>query len=429
MKRQAVVVIHGIGEQKPMSTLRGFVASLSNQNVSKQHVRVYNIPDNISQSYELRQLSMYYGDDLRTDFFEYYWAFNLRGTKLSNIYPWIVQLMWRKPLDIPKRIRWLFYLLWLITATYLLLIISGLLGNWINADFFKKSAVILAINAIANLVAFVIAYFLGDAARYTYPSPDNIEERSKIRKGGIDLLDQLHRSGKYSRIIVVGHSLGSMIGYDILKHYWAQTYKNVKTYVNFDRHSMDVFNEQSKSGFKVNDSSRDDYFKLQSDLLKEIQSRGINWKVSDFITIGSPLAYGKLLLAESKLAFDERVQQRELPSNPPAREDNGGITYFQPFKKNNNSRKRDVSIEIIHHAGHFAFTRWHNLYYNSDYVGGGLSEIYGSGIRDIKLPTNSFLSKIPFVMHTRYWLAPSKSTISYESEELLRKIIIEQGLT
>lgn len=429
MKRQAVVVIHGIGEQKPMSTLREFVTSLSNHDMSAKPIRVYNIPDNISKSYELRQLSMYLGDDLRTDFFEYYWAYNLRGTKLLNIYAWIVQIMWRKPSNIPQRIRWIFYLLWLIACVYIAFIVSGLLVRWLDVDFFKGPLVVLIINAVVNVIAFVITFFLGDAARYTHPSPDNIEERSKIRKGGIDLLEKLHNSGQYSRIIVVGHSLGSMIGYDILKHYWAQIYKNVRTTAYNDGQILNLFNEKSKAGFTINESNRADYFNLQTQLLKEIQSRGLNWKISDFITLGSPLAYGQLLLAESKIEFEERVKQRELPSNPPAREDNGGISYFQAFETSRKSKQRKTSLEIIHHAGHFAFTHWHNLYYRSDFAGGDLAEVYGRGIRDIELPTESFVSKIPFAMHTRYWYSKSESNSVRDSKDTLKKIIIDQALS
>ena len=47
--RQAVLLIHGIGEQRPMSTLRSFVAALVGNSFRSK-------PDDLSKSFELRRL-------------------------------------------------------------------------------------------------------------------------------------------------------------------------------------------------------------------------------------------------------------------------------------------------------------------------------------------------------------------------------------
>ena len=59
----------------------------------------------------------------------------------------------------------------------------------------------LAVNA-----AFLQPY-LGDAGRYFRGSPANVAVRRTIRKEAVDMLDRLHASGLYDRIIVVAHSL------------------------------------------------------------------------------------------------------------------------------------------------------------------------------------------------------------------------------
>jgi hypothetical protein len=65
--RQAVVVIHGIGEQRPMDTLRSFVS-----NVVGHNYQVLGKPDRISDSLELYRLSAHkQGDIPRTDFYEF----------------------------------------------------------------------------------------------------------------------------------------------------------------------------------------------------------------------------------------------------------------------------------------------------------------------------------------------------------------------
>src|SRR5262245_32661374 len=73
-ERQSVIVIHGIGEQKPMSTIRDFVDSISTYRTSKKWMSVYNIRDAFSGSDDLPLRSMYYGDNFWTNFFEYYQA-------------------------------------------------------------------------------------------------------------------------------------------------------------------------------------------------------------------------------------------------------------------------------------------------------------------------------------------------------------------
>jgi hypothetical protein len=302
IKRQAVVVIHGIGEQKPMSTIRGFVDSISDYSSVQNNIQVFNIPDTFSGSYELRQLAMYKGEELRTDFFEYYWAYNMRGTKLYSVWTWLVQLICRKPKDIPMRVKWLYYMLWFIALVYVVVLVFGVINIWVELVTRQLPVLLLIGNFVLNILAVILTSYLGDAARYTYAAPDNVEEREKIRKGGVELLDQLHRSKKYFRIIVVGHSLGSMIGYDILKHYWAKVYKVYDVLATYPRTKMDMFNDASKAGFDFSNQAKlSGYMALQSDLMMEQQARGNSWLITDFITLGSPLAHGELLMAD--LAF------------------------------------------------------------------------------------------------------------------------------
>src|SRR5690349_9317170 len=122
--RQAVVVIHGIGEQQPMSTLRGFVASVCAGKPGEK-VQFYSKPDELSDLYELRRLSVYARSKYVSDFFEYYWAHNLRGTKLSHLSTWALRLMWRSPGSIPGRIRWLYFLMWGMAILYAILAYMG----------------------------------------------------------------------------------------------------------------------------------------------------------------------------------------------------------------------------------------------------------------------------------------------------------------
>src|SRR5262249_2795538 len=83
------------------------------------------------------------------------------------------------------------------------------------------------------LVRPVFLGWVGDAARYFSTTPDTPVERQQIRGQGIELLDRLHSqldtlgNIEYNRIIVVGHSLGSVIAYDLLANYWARVNERI----------------------------------------------------------------------------------------------------------------------------------------------------------------------------------------------------------
>lgn len=418
--RQAVLVIHGIGEQKPMATLRGFVHSMGDYSDGKSKwTQIYNIPDTISKGYELRQFALYYGKD-RTDFYECYWANNMRGTKIGAVWSWLFQLMFRKPSSIPKRIRWIYFLVWFVTLIYVYVLINGSYLLTTKVQWMDLPWAVLATNIILHFGTLIMTHYMGDAARYTYADPDNVDERNKIREAGIDLLNRIHEStSKYERIIVVGHSLGSIIGYDILKHLWSQYHKRY-TIVENDEHSiLAKFNKLSKEGFDLStDEKLNEYQELQEDLWKEQRRRGNPWKVTDFITLGSPLAHAELLLAESPSVFEERKKEREFPTSPPVKERDGGISYWRVMDGG-------IRMNIINHAGPFAFTRWHNFYYKSDYVGGPLRGVFGRGIRDTVVRSSSWANGIPFLMHTRYWgAAGANNEPIRQSVSLIKKIIL-----
>ena len=56
--RQAVVIIHGIGEQRPMETLRAFVAGALGVDRDALKEFVFSKPDRIDDTLELRRLSV-----------------------------------------------------------------------------------------------------------------------------------------------------------------------------------------------------------------------------------------------------------------------------------------------------------------------------------------------------------------------------------
>ena len=97
--KQAVVLIHGIGEQKPMSTVRGFVKAILGE-VGEHRPAYWNKPDRISELFELRRLQS--RGRTSTHFFEYYWAYNLTGTNVWDLLGWLFGLVIRPGKDMSR---------------------------------------------------------------------------------------------------------------------------------------------------------------------------------------------------------------------------------------------------------------------------------------------------------------------------------------
>ena len=102
--KQAIVVIHGMGEQRPMETLRQFVDTVWNDdrklNENEPKDKTWVTPDIGVGNTELMRIAtdihecrLRKNDDesaeARTDFFEFYWADIFADSRLSMLTPWV----------------------------------------------------------------------------------------------------------------------------------------------------------------------------------------------------------------------------------------------------------------------------------------------------------------------------------------------------
>ncbi|WP_374090982.1 hypothetical protein [Methylomicrobium lacus] len=399
--RQAVVVIHGIGEQRPLDTLRGFVKALAGEKQFR------NKPDAMSRLFELRRLQVP-GDRHTplTDFYEYYWAYRMRDTRVNMVWRWLRSLLLRKPRRIPRPLLPIYVLSWL------LVIIAGLtvaMGG-LQAPTPGPLAALVGSLFVGYATAFLYTY-VGDAARYLDPHPDNIEQRNKIREEGIALLHSLHESKKYSRIIVVGHSLGSVIGYDLIRLYWSsvkppapETPSQIDTLRGFSEACDGIFHDETISeGEKV-----ERYHQLQFRLWQELREKDMwPWLITDFITMGSPLTHARLLLARSDEDFDARKADGELVTCPPDLRP-ASTWYSRQYKTALGLRNADTPTHMVP----FACTRWTNLFFPyrwvilGDMIGGPLGGNFGSGIRDIPVALKGLAGTL--ASHVCYWIDPNR---------------------
>ncbi len=413
---QAVIVIHGIGEQKPMDTLRKFVDAVLPE--PKSGEKYFSKPDQMSESFELRKLQN--RTQPRTHFFEYYWASKVEGTTLRHILTWLRSLLLRRPWRVPRQLIPLWVTTWILAIGVIAFGSTDLFDRFTESTIALSSETVALIGAaiLAILQSFVI-YYVGDAARYLSPHPKNIALRQAIRSEGVKLLRNIHKSGKYQRIVIVGHSLGSVIAYDILKHLWQEYYR---VYERPSEHDQTALESAEKAGEALpskdadSDSKTSEFQESQVELWRELRDLGNPWLVTDLITLGSPLAHAALLLASDEDDLNARQRQRELPTAPPEPEANskGGkevrrysYRLWDKFKEGEN----EFYLRVLHHAAHFACTRWTNIYFPvrlgffGDFIGGPLRRWFGSGIRDIPVTSARWggLAQITPMAHTSYW--------------------------
>lgn len=406
--KQAVVVIHGMGEQRPMETIRNFVKNVWMKDTNLKEPHFWSKPSSVIYSFEQRRLTTndpaINGRDevkvLRTDFYEYYWAFQTVGTTWQHLTGWINQFLFCCPnrygrhKDKLLQVWALFWLLLIITVV--------LIGGWVwlIVPVFKAcpigAAFITVIEAFAlhyvNKARRGLTTYFGDVARYVEAEPCNIRIRQAVRSGGIELIERIQQTGDYERIVLVGHSLGSIVAYDILNHLWGRHNKfkyqesgvekshglsdkaielinNLKLKAeNIGKKAKNENADPSEKDKDVKRGEKDEkdlfdqtgYRKIQSELFKELRGNDTanNWLISDFITLGSPLTYADLVLFKDNKKFTFRKLDREYPTSPPV--DENGQYYYQAGGKS-----------YLHHGAVFAPVKWTNIYCPSMFIASG----------------------------------------------------------
>ena len=457
--RQAVVLIHGIGEQKPGEMMNDILISGI---LGKVESNAWIKPDDLSEIFDLRKATVN-ASNLRptTDIYEVYWAHLIRDTTLSHVFSWLSGLLMRWPIkldlngaklscrfNVPIRLMPIWIFMWLFFwGSIFILINVSIHSHWIMGlkTLAQISPILLLIPVVYSylkqfLVIPLMVEYLGDAARYLRPFPSNIAHRQSIRIQGVQLLENLHKKGIYDRIIVVGHSLGSVIAYDIVTYAWPKMCKKHKNPA-----SRRKFAETTQSEPRLNGpfhclrhvereasrkliDIREAQF-LQHEAWKEMRINTQPWLVTDLITIGSPLTYAEFLLTENPRSLQKLKNNRSLPICPPRLEQK----KISRSKRNNIFKfpRHRFSYELSYisklegakqtftyydFAALFAVVRWTNIYIPSkrfgllgDIIGGplgtnktqGTKGPFGYWILDIKLNLRDLM--IWPSMHTLYW--------------------------
>lgn len=416
--RIAVVLLHGIGEQRPMATLRSFVRAVFDESGRSK-------PDHLSELFEVRRLDVRSGE-FNVDCYELYWAHHMQSSTLVHIAKWLLRMFSTPSAELKKMARHLsenhytktraVVLCLLLLLAVVVVVASYVLNtwNWFNAGTGALLASVLA--AVMSLAWWLanrqMVEVVGDAARYLDSTPANVGVRQKIRTECVQFLEKLNGSEdpEYSRIVVVGHSLGSVIAYDALRLMWAK----------LKPHALVPAAAATGAGplawlYGGNCPEGTTASSPQRALFEQaLSAKGQRWKISDLVTVGSPLTHAPLLLSESTEDFERLKAQRELPTCPPQRDKGADYCGWA-----------EAPGFMLHHAAPFAMVQWTNLFFPKDPIGGPLRPIFGPGIHDIELsdaPDDSWSD------HVRYWAVGSRPGSSRFTQEL-RRLLGERSST
>lgn len=486
--RTAIVIIHGIGEQVPMETLTSFIdaawthdntlVSLGKPDPNTGDKRTVNVswskPDARNRSFELQLVTTEADKSRRrVDFFEYYWAHRVTGTTWEQVRAWLFGLMFRNPVtNVPPGVRPAWAIMWLTFFLFLYVsLVAGMAADEDRIDVgltqfgpirmtLELAAWIQSwpkwvIGTVWGAAGLSIGLFLkimvdvaGDVVRYVEATPKNIAIRQSIRENGVELLETLmgidehgkQVTAEYDRIVVVGHSLGTIVAYDILTHAFGRHNMRIdpaklKGFSQDKRIALEAMVRDAVLGKVKGDGTRappedlsvDAYCSLQDECRKELIALGNPWIVSDFISLGSPLTHADFLITRGRDALEAAKLKRILPTCPPMLEHDRKtklkhFTYRSRTVQDEGDSDDPAAPRVPHHGALFAYTRWTNIYSPlhgvilGDIVSGPLGHLFGltrkdksmvCGIRDIAvLPSREGTpadKKRRWLTHLRYW--------------------------
>ena len=228
-----------------------------------------------------------------------------------------------------------------------------------------------------------------ESARMFTPAPENIRNQEAVRERGVKLLQYLHEADAgYDRIVVLAHSLGTAVAYNLLVYYWGKVNGGLdhadtgEERAEVERCAGKLLGQGAKSGSQTFAEWRAavrSYGKVLRTLKPTGRSDAPPWRISDFITIGSPLTYAPFLMEKTDdLFIDQVATYRRYPLCPPHPSNAPGEEYSFSFQHGDQ--------KMPHHASLFAATTWTNLYFPSrgviwgDLIGGIISAPLGAKI-------------------------------------------------
>jgi|KBSSwiStaDraftv2_1062776.scaffolds.fasta_scaffold24727_4 hypothetical protein len=462
--RIAVVIVHGMGEQRPVETLNGFVCTALKPTTHGTWDYYYSRPAEVTKSYEARRYIAPARPDLdldqaQTELFEYHWSYLMTGNKIGDLFGSTTRLLVRRAKHVPPGLRGIWKVAWWAVVLAFLMLAAGCVASFFVPPCVRAvagSAVVVgAVTLIIGAVRNKITNTFVDVVRYLDTSPRSYAARRAIRGGLVDLLRGLHDQKRYTRIVVVAHSLGAFISYDAMSSLWADLHEfhagppgpaepgkqiRLEGLTDLQKAADDVLecartnpclSSDLPTGDPVQKAHLDEWKKVhtkfqdcQYALGKGLRKQGNPWRITDFVSVGTPMYLADILCtnpgllsgwrkpAAARTAFGDMMRRGELVRCPPRSETQ---TVEDPVELTSMKyRWRYGTRQVLGSQSLFAVVRWTNLWFpvetgsvRGDFFGGPLQTLFGPGIREKRVMGNTPGREARWgVAHGRYFDYP-----------------------
>jgi len=266
--------------------------------------------------------------------------------------------------------------------------------------------------------------FVNVARYFDLLAPESYVVRRAIRGGLVDLLYTLQQ-GRYARIVVVGHGLGGYIAYDALTALWAETHELRAVAAERSGDLASLGGLEAAADRLVSEpgsaAALDEFQAAQFDLWQDIRKQGNPWRITDFVTIGTPMALADLFVARPPIfgglsrtdrrrheLFDKLTRTGVVVQCPP-RSEALPVDAVEPGPASYGSDG------VVGAQSPFAVTRWTNIWFpvrrgsiRGDWFGGVLRPLFGPGIREIAVSGNLPQRLQPGLAQTKYFKYPER---------------------
>jgi hypothetical protein len=139
--RNAVIIVHGMGQQRPLDTLKAFVRTALPP-LGGGWRYYYSRPATVTKSYEARR---YIARPLvgepaqpQTEIFEYHWSYMMTGNRLGDLFPSTARLLLRWVGHVPPQLLGIWIAAWCVLLLVIVLVVIGffvahVLPGWLTA--------------------------------------------------------------------------------------------------------------------------------------------------------------------------------------------------------------------------------------------------------------------------------------------------------